>query len=236
MRIAVLFDGGGLARLGLEQAGHECTGFEIDPVKHYLSQFVGSGRSVLADVTRYNFNDFDAVWASPPCQRRSAARTQGEPVSPYADELVNWSLSLPNPVLWVECVPARRRELDGWGTFYNAAQFEEKPRQNRTRIIGGRFPAPSVFRPYARRFPGVSPTITATEWRGCATDQRRASRFYGRRLTLTECAYHQGFDLPVQWFVVPAGWNPGRWKQALYETVGNGVPVYMAKGFGVVVS
>lgn len=94
MRIAVLFDGGGLARLGLEQAGHECTGFEIDPVKHYLSQFVGSGRSVLADVTRYNFNDFDAVWASPPCQRRSAARTQGEPVSPYADELVNWSLSL----------------------------------------------------------------------------------------------------------------------------------------------
>ena len=27
MRIAVLFDGAGLARLGLEQAGHTCVGF-----------------------------------------------------------------------------------------------------------------------------------------------------------------------------------------------------------------
>lgn len=221
-----------MARLGLERAGHECTGFEIDPVKHYLSQFVGSGRCVLADVTRYHFNDFDGVWASPPCQRRSPARTQGEPVSPFADDLVEWALSLPNPTLWVECVPARRVELDGWGRFWNAAQFEPTPRQNRTRIIGGRYPAPPVFHPYARRFPGVCPTVTATEGRGCATDARRASRFYGRRLTLTECAHHQGLPLPLPWLVAPPGWSPGRWKQVLYEAIGNGVPVFMAEAFG----
>jgi len=96
MKIAVLFDGGGLARLGLEQAGHECTGYEIDPVKHYLSGFVGSGRSVCLDVTKFSFPEYDAVWASPPCQVRSPARTQGEPLSPYSADLVDWSLS-PEP-------------------------------------------------------------------------------------------------------------------------------------------
>jgi site-specific DNA-cytosine methylase len=50
LKIAVLFDGAGLARLGLEQAGHDCTGYEIDPAKHHLSRMVGSGNSVLADV------------------------------------------------------------------------------------------------------------------------------------------------------------------------------------------
>lgn len=50
MKIAVLFDGAGLARLGLEQAGHECIGVELDPVAHYLGQFVGSGECCHGDV------------------------------------------------------------------------------------------------------------------------------------------------------------------------------------------
>ena len=33
MNIAVLFDGAGLARLGLEQAGHTCIGIELDPFR-----------------------------------------------------------------------------------------------------------------------------------------------------------------------------------------------------------
>ena len=52
MKIAVLFDGAGLARLGLEQAGHDCIGFELDPWKHYLSTWVGSGNCVLADARK----------------------------------------------------------------------------------------------------------------------------------------------------------------------------------------
>lgn len=64
LKIAVLFDGAGLARLGLEQAGHECTGFELNPVAHHLSKFVGSGNCVLADVRNVNLDEFDAVWVS----------------------------------------------------------------------------------------------------------------------------------------------------------------------------
>lgn len=45
MRIAVLFDGAGLARLGLEQAGHDCTGYELDPAQwdRVLYEAIGNG-------------------------------------------------------------------------------------------------------------------------------------------------------------------------------------------------
>lgn len=94
MNIAVLFDGAGLARLGLERAGHTCTGVELDPLKHHFSQFVGSGNCVLADAITFNVSGFDAVWASPPCQQRSSARTQGAPISEFSGDFVDYSLSL----------------------------------------------------------------------------------------------------------------------------------------------
>lgn len=59
MKIAVLFDGAGLARLGLELAGHECIGFELDPWKHHLGSMVGSGRCELADATEVDLSGFD---------------------------------------------------------------------------------------------------------------------------------------------------------------------------------
>lgn len=240
MKIAVLFDGAGLARLGLEQAGHTCTGFELDPWKHYLSKSVGSGNSVLADVRDVDLTNFDAVWASPPCQMHSIARTQGSPRDQigiggsYSDgDLLAWSEAICGPnILWVENVDWHAtRHLP----IYNAAQFLEIPIQNRSRRIGGRYPAPQVFRPYTRAFPGICPTITATEFRGCATDRRRASRWYGRKLTVDECAYHMGFSIPNEWRAVPEGWpgTPTQWQYNIYQAIGNGVPVYMAKAFGV---
>ena len=92
MNIAVLFDGAGLARLGLEQAGHTCTGFELDPNKHRLSLSVGSGNTSLADVRDFDLRSYDAAWCSPPCQLHSDARTQGAPISPFATDLLEWSL------------------------------------------------------------------------------------------------------------------------------------------------
>lgn len=234
MRIAVLFDGAGLARLGLELAGHDCTGYELDPAKHALSQHVGSGRSVLADVRDVDLSGFDAVWASPPCQWLSAARTQGDPVSEFAVDLLEWSLSLPHPVLWVENVTRLEATSNDWGRVYNAAQFEDEPRQNRNRVIGGRYAPPPVLRPWRQGYPDVCPTITATEWKGCATDRRRASRHYGRRLTVDECAYHQGLPIPAAWRAVPAGFTAKAWERQIYQAIGNGVPVYMAKAFGMV--
>lgn len=232
MKIAVLFDGAGLARLGLEQVGYECTGFELDPTKHYLSQMVGSGNCKLADVRDIDLSNFDAVWASPPCQQRSSARTQGNPTSPYSEDLLTWSLGLPNNILWVENVMVQGRNNNDWGTKYNAAQFLENPIQNRNRIIGGRYLEPETFRDYTRAYPEICPCITASEYKGCASDKRRASRYYGRRLTIQECAFHQGFEIPDGWLEIPEGYTRAKWYNNLYEAIGNGVPVYMAKAFG----
>lgn len=233
MNIAVLFDGAGLARLGLENAGHTCTGYELDPAKHFLSRFVGSGNCVLADVRDVDLSMYDAVWSSPPCQWRSSARTQGNPVSQFADDFLSWSLGLPHDVLWVENVAQQGNKGNDWGIKYNAHQFLEKPIQNRTRIIGGRYSAPSTYRTYSKYIYGLCPAITATEWKGCATDTRRASRHYGRKLTIEECAYHQGFEIPQEWYKIPETYTKAEWCRNLYEAIGNGVPVYMSYAFGL---
>ena len=229
MKVAVLFDGAGLARLGLEQAGLTCTGFELNKYAHYLSSHVGSGNCVLADVRSVDLNEFDAVWASPPCQMYSVARTQGAPESEFSADFLEWCLKLNVPTLWVENVLTPNAT---WGKAWNAAQFTKPSLQNRNRMIGGNHPEPSVYFPYAKVFPGVCPTIMATEYKGCASDPRRASRFYGRRLTVKECAYHQGFEMPQSWWYNPFGIEGAEWEKHLYTAIGNGVPVYMARAFG----
>lgn len=168
MRIAVLFDGAGLARLGLEQAGHECVGVELNPVVHYLGQFVGSGNCILGDARDFDVSEFDAVWASPPCQQRSEARN-GNPLNGYyADDLLAWSMQIEAPILWVENVTLQSKEGNDWGLTVNAAQFTKVPIQCRNRIIGGRYPKPHFFRDYKRYYKefNIPPTITANEWKG----------------------------------------------------------------------
>lgn len=236
LKIAVLFDGVGLSRLGLELAGHDCIGFELNPIAHHLSKFVGSGKAVLADVRDVDLSEYDAIWASPPCQTRSSARTQGEAIGEYCDDLLEWSLDLknkyPQKILWVENVTIQGKNGNDWGTVYNAAQFGDTPIQNRNRVIGGNYPVPTVQREYKKTFPGICPCVTASEYKGCASDKRRASRFYGRRLTIQECAFHQGFEIPKEWLIPLKGYTTSKWNEEIYRGIGNGVPVYMAKAFG----
>lgn len=245
MKIAVLFDGAGLARLGLEQAGHECVGVELCPWKHHLSTLTGSGNSVHMDALAFDTSGFDAAWASPPCAQRSSAPKDLTSKGGYRDiELqgnhLEWSLAIDAPVLWVENVTVQGSKGNEWGTAYNAAQFEQDPRQNRNRVIGGRYPAPHVFHPYRRWFPGTCPCVSATEYKGCASDKLRASRFYGRKLTVQECAYRMGFEIPDAWFTIPEAFHPTwpqkrreiHWERNIYEAIGNGVPVFMARAFG----
>lgn len=255
MNIAVAFDGGGLARLGLEQAGHVCTGFEIDPIKHYLSQMVGSGNCILADVRDIDFSGFDAIWLSPPCQEHS---DQNHGTAERSGYLLDWSLELlsiyPEKTIWIENVVSRVRS-NAWGTFYNAAQFLETPIQNRYRVVGGRFPAPRVYRPCQAQYRGLNicPSVMAAERNGAGislnpkTERRKASLWYGRLPSIAEMAYHQGFivpdDLIRSWYHIgpflretPTGklkpYTRPMWTAVLSEAVGNGVPVYMARAFG----
>lgn len=243
VRIAVLFDGAGLARLGLERAGHECVGVELDPWKHYLSRFVGSGKCILGDATAFDVSGFDAVWASPPCQKRSMAntnkktgRTSGNQEEVYAgyDDLLAFSLAIRTPVLWVENVIQQGGD-NSWGRKYNAAQFLSAPIQLRSRIIGGRYEEPPTFRPYQFAYPrlNICPAIMASQGQGgYAPTFKRAEGYYGRKMTLDEVAYHQGFAVPDAWQTVPDGMTPGEWTRILFEAIGNGVPVYMAEAFG----
>jgi site-specific DNA-cytosine methylase len=241
LNIAVLFDGAGLSRLGLEQAGHKCTGFEIDPAKHHLSKMVGSGNSILADVRDVDLSKFDAVWASPPCQEFSELN----PGATGDNGLLRWSLSLPHKILWIENVSGRN--IPKFGTLYNAAQFESAPRQIRTRQIGGKYRAPYIWREYRKTYLphiDICPAVIATEYKnryswGYGSKRRarsRAAEWYGRPLSVREAAYHQGLEIPdgllQSWFHVPPGWTPAKWRDNLFTAIGNGVPVYMARMFG----
>lgn len=238
MKIAVLYDGAGLARLGLEQAGHECIGYEIDPYKHLLSQSVGSGNSVLQDVMTVDLSEFDAVWSSPPCQKRSQANTNKNvdkgKYNGY-DDLLMHSINIDMEILWVENVIEKQGNNE-WGTLYNAAQFLEKPIQLRNRIIGGRYNPPHVFREYKRYYKAmdICPAIMASQGQGGYSPKfKRAEGYYGRKMTLEECAYHQGFIIPEKWNNKPEELSEYEWKRIKFEAIGNGVPVYMAKAFGI---
>lgn len=249
MKIAVLFDGGGLARKGLEDAGHDCVGFEIDPAKHYLSQMVGSGSSILADVRDVDLSPFDAVWASPPCQERSAQKMSE--IDPDNAALLEWSLRIDKSILWIENVISVTED-NSWGIRYNAAQFTEIPLQRRRRIIGGSYKKPSIWRDYKADYPEWSyrapPAMMATEIYkgGYNKDQRKERRMFskwyikyqGRKPTLFDMAYHQGFDMPINWLHAPDWWKSTQrqWLVQVSQALGNGVPTYMAYAFGAVYS
>jgi site-specific DNA-cytosine methylase len=241
VHIAVLFDGAGLARHGLEQAGHTTEGYELDPWKHYLSELLCKGPCHNTNAMTISFERFDAVWASPPCQHHSAATFGKGGTHPLGNkDALAWSLTIDSKVLWVEnVIPNNGAENNRWGLPFNAAQFTLEPIQNRPRLVGGRFLPPRVYRDYQYRYDGVCPTIMASEWKGCKYGcksddccKSRAARFYKRRLTLEECAYHQGLRIPETWYIKPPQLTNAQWDKVLYEAIGNGVPTYMAKAFG----
>lgn len=268
--IAVLFDGAGLSRLGLTRAGHDCTGYELNETMAYLSNILCNKPAIIGDVRDYDYDQYDAIWASPPCKFWSDGNhfdTKDNHGIYGEKDLLLWSLDLiekySDKTIWVEnVIPLRNRRTYAaefkkqgyekyltygndwqWGELYNAAQFIVPPRQIRKRIIGGRYPKPETqlhFRHYYRHLlDTVSPAITATVWKDYYSDpqtvkvRRSEVIWWGRCPSVREAAWLQGIDeFPEEW------WYPNRktgysvWRRALYQGIGDGVPVYMAKAFG----
>lgn len=245
LNILVLFDGAGLAMRGLLDAGHVCTGVELLPERTYLSRLLNPDAKahLTADVLSLDMEwikSFDAVWASPPCQKRSDGNIHDTEAEKYSkhDDLLTWALALPNKILWVENVFSKKYPND-WGQFWNAAQFEDTPRQSRRRIIGGRYLPPFAYRPFQYSYPelDICPAVLAQDWQGGYKPKfARSEGWYGRKLSISERAYHQGVVIPhsvlQSWWYAPKGFTTAQWREVLHESIGDGVPTYMSRAFG----
>ena len=244
LKIAVLYDGGGLARKGLEDAGHECVGVELNPVKHKMSKYVGSGNSILANVLELDdsfYHQFDAVWSSPPCQSYSDQKVDDKIGEFGNPECLPHSMTLAEKYPHLKAVWVENVFSDFFiphATRYNAAQFLSVPTQRRRRLIGGSYRKPKTLRPFKydyvefRRI--APPACLASEIghgglsKNISDERRKFTRWYlqykKRRPTINDMAIAQGFIIPDEWSRFD--------DRQISQAIGNGVPVYMSRAFG----
>jgi DNA (cytosine-5)-methyltransferase 1 len=128
-----LFCGAGGASMGLHRAGFDVVGIDINPQPHYPFKFIQK------DVLNYylrgmsNQNDYDFVWASPPCQRFSDLGKRNG-----------------NAHEWPNLIDPIRIKIRNWATYagglYVIENVEGAPLMNSIMLCGTMFPGLRVLR------------------------------------------------------------------------------------------
>lgn len=125
MRILDLFCGAGGAAMGYHRAGFEVIGVDIAPQPHYPFEFH------QANALTFPLDGFDAIHASPPCQRYSqATRFQPAMLRDSYPELIE---------------PTRTR-LIASGVPYVIENVPHAPLLNPVMLCGGQFGLTMTFR------------------------------------------------------------------------------------------
>ena len=105
-RIADLFCGAGGAGMGLHRAGFEVVGFDLKPQPNYPFEFHH------ADALDVDLRGFDAIWASPPCQRFSqAVKKKYRKARPNLIPAIRIQITNADVPYMIENVPTARRHL-----------------------------------------------------------------------------------------------------------------------------
>ncbi len=129
-----LFCGAGGASMGLHLAGFDVVGVDINPQPNYPFQFIQD------DALEFNINEFDFIWASPPCQAFTLAQRIRKRKHPNLIE------------------PIRRR-LKRWGGAYVIENVIGAPLINPTMLCGSMFQGLRVYRHrlFECNFPVIRP-------------------------------------------------------------------------------
>ena len=123
MRLLDLFCGAGGASMGYHRAGFEVVGVDIRPQRNYPFTFV------QADALEFPLDGFDAIHASPPCQRFSdLAKRNG------------------NGADWPDYIAPIRGRLIEWGGPWVIENVEGAPLINPIVLCGTMFPGLRVIR------------------------------------------------------------------------------------------
>ena len=148
MKALDLFCGAGGVALGLIAAGFTVTGIDLNPAcaRRYPGTFI------CADALRppVHLDDFDLVWASPPCQRYSRATNfQGKHYKNSLPDLIEPTRALleSHPVTIIENVPGAPLRSD----VLIAGHHVGLNRIYRLRVFELSFPGPLLIKPHPPR-------------------------------------------------------------------------------------